>query len=38
MNPITKKLNVDHLIMLALQEDISSEDVSTNAVMPQAQN
>lgn len=37
MNPITKKLNVDHLIMLALQEDISSEDVSTNAVMPQAQ-
>lgn len=38
MNPITKKLNVDHLIMLALQEDISSEDVSTNAVMPEAQN
>lgn len=38
MNPITKKLNVDQLIMLALQEDISSEDVSTNAVMPEAQN
>lgn len=37
MNPITKKLNVDHLIMMALQEDISSEDVSTNAVMPEKQ-
>lgn len=36
MNPITKKLNVDKLIMMALQEDISSEDVSTNAVMPDA--
>ena len=38
MNTITKKLNVDNLIMMALQEDISSEDVSTNAVMPKAQN
>lgn len=36
MNPITKKLNVDELIKMALQEDISSEDVSTNAVMPEA--
>jgi nicotinate-nucleotide pyrophosphorylase (carboxylating) len=36
MDPITKKLNVDHLIQLALQEDISSEDVTTNAVMPEA--
>ncbi|MBQ1902460.1 MAG: carboxylating nicotinate-nucleotide diphosphorylase [Lachnospiraceae bacterium] len=36
MDPITKKLNVDHLIQLALQEDISSEDVTTNAVMPDA--
>lgn len=36
MNPITTKLNVDNLILLALQEDISSEDVTTNAVMPQA--
>lgn len=35
MNPITEKLNVDKLITLALQEDISSEDVTTNAVMPE---
>ncbi|MFV0529720.1 MAG: carboxylating nicotinate-nucleotide diphosphorylase [Lachnospiraceae bacterium] len=35
MNPITTKLNVDNLILLALQEDISSEDVTTNAVMPE---
>ena len=27
------KLQADHLIMEALKEDISSEDVSTNAVM-----
>lgn len=33
MNPITTKLNVDNLIMMALQEDISSEDVTTNAIM-----
>lgn len=37
MNQITMKLNADKLIMLALQEDITSEDVSTNAVMPKAQ-
>lgn len=37
MNEITMKLNVDKLIMMALQEDITSEDVSTNAVMPQPQ-
>lgn len=37
MNQITMKLNVDKLIMMALQEDITSEDVSTNAVMPKAQ-
>ena len=37
MNQITMKLNADKLIMMALQEDISSEDVSTNAVMPKAQ-
>lgn len=36
MNPITTKLNVDTLIMMALQEDISSEDVTTNAVMREA--
>jgi nicotinate-nucleotide pyrophosphorylase (carboxylating) len=34
MNEITMKLNADRLIQLALQEDITSEDVSTNAVMP----
>lgn len=33
MNTITMKLQADHLIMEALKEDISSEDVSTNAVM-----
>lgn len=37
MNDITMKLNADKLIMLALQEDITSEDVSTNAVMPKYQ-
>lgn len=36
MNPITRTLNVDNLLLLALQEDISSEDVTTNAVMPEA--
>lgn len=36
MNPVTAKLNADHLLMEALQEDITSEDVTTNAVMPQA--
>ena len=34
MNQITMKLNADKLIMMALQEDITSEDVSTNSVMP----
>ena len=37
MNSITMKLQADELIRLALQEDITSEDVSTNAVMPTAQ-
>lgn len=36
MNKITMKLNVDNLITMALQEDISSEDVTTNAVMREA--
>lgn len=36
MNQITMKLNADKRIMMALQEDITSEDVSTNAVMPKA--
>ena len=33
MNKITMTLQCDHLILAALKEDISSEDVSTNAVM-----
>ncbi|MCC6095474.1 MAG: carboxylating nicotinate-nucleotide diphosphorylase [Eubacterium sp.] len=33
-DPITLKLHADPLIMSALQEDITSEDVSTNCVMP----
>lgn len=33
-DPVTMKLNVDPLIRSALKEDITSEDVSTNAVMP----
>jgi nicotinate-nucleotide pyrophosphorylase (carboxylating) len=36
MNNITMTLQVDHLIMEALREDISSEDVTTNAVMKEA--
>ena len=36
MNQITMKLNADHLIMQALQEDITSEDITTNAVMGEA--
>ena len=32
---VTLKLNVDPYILSALKEDITSEDVSTNAVMPQ---
>lgn len=33
----TLKLKVDPLILSALDEDITSEDVSTNSVMPEAQ-
>lgn len=36
-DPITLKLNVDPLIENALREDITSEDVSTSAVMPHPQ-
>ena len=36
MNKISMTLQADHLILEALKEDISSEDVSTNAVMPEA--
>ena len=34
LDPITMSLNIDPLIRSALQEDITSEDVSTNSVMP----
>lgn len=33
-DPITMKLNVDPFIISALKEDITSEDVTTNSVMP----
>mgnify|MGYP001112372999 CR=1 FL=1 len=36
MNEITMQLNADKLIQMALQEDITSEDITTNAVMPRA--
>lgn len=36
-NSITMTLNADDLILQALREDISSEDVTTNAVMPEPQ-
>ncbi len=35
MNPITMQLVADKYIKIALEEDINSEDVSTNAVMPE---
>ena len=34
-DPITLKLSVDPLILSALKEDVTSEDVTTNSVMPQ---
>ena len=37
MNNITMKLNADDLILNALKEDITSEDISTNSVMPHYQ-
>ncbi len=33
MNNITMKINADELILSALKEDITSEDISTNSVM-----
>ena len=33
MNNITTRLNMDNLILMALREDISSEDITTNSVM-----
>ena len=34
MNEITMRLQIDDYIKSALKEDISNEDISTNAVMP----
>ena len=34
INGVTLKTNVDKYILMALQEDITQEDVTTNAVMP----
>lgn len=36
INGVTMKINVDEYILNALREDITSEDVTTNAVMPEA--
>ena len=36
LNGVTMKINVDEYILNALREDITSEDVTTNAVMPEA--
>lgn len=35
MNSVTMKLQADPLILQALREDITDEDVSTNAIMPE---
>ena len=35
INGVTMKINVDDYILNTLKEDITSEDVSTNAVMPE---
>ena len=36
LNGVTMKINVDDYILNTLKEDITSEDVSTNAVMPES--
>ncbi|MDD3184229.1 MAG: carboxylating nicotinate-nucleotide diphosphorylase [Anaerostipes sp.] len=38
MNRVNMAINIDEYIINALKEDITSEDVSTNAVMPVAQD
>ena len=35
-NQITMTLNIDHLLLQALSEDITSEDITTNSVMREA--
>ncbi|MBQ4628780.1 MAG: carboxylating nicotinate-nucleotide diphosphorylase, partial [Clostridia bacterium] len=37
MNNITMKMTADELILSALREDITSEDITTNSVMPHYQ-
>ena len=37
MNNITMKMNADQLILQVLREDITSEDITTNSVMPHYQ-
>ena len=37
MDNITMKINADNLIMMALREDVTSEDITTNSVMPEYQ-
>lgn len=37
INGVTMKINVDEYILNALKEDITGEDVTTNAIMPEAQ-
>ncbi len=36
INGVTMRINIDEYLMNALKEDITGEDVSTNAVMPEA--
>ena len=36
INGVTNRINIDQYIMNALREDITSEDVTTNAVMREA--
>ena len=35
MNSITMLMNAEELILNALKEDITSEDITTNSVMPE---
>ena len=37
MNNVTMKIQADKLIMMALEEDITREDITTNSVMPEYQ-
>ena len=36
INGVTNRVNIDEYILNALKEDITSEDVTTNAIMPEA--